>query len=451
MNSLTDFSPLSAKQHILCINYYFPPMGGGGVQRITKFLKYLDYDRFDVTVLTVRPSFFYTEDTSLTAEIPDTVKILRSESLDPFRLMHLFRKFFRRRSSERENNLRYESSGRARKLAMSIFVPDSRVMWLPFALWKLWRWQRHHKVHCLIASMPPFTSGLIGILARRLLKIPTILDFRDAWTDNPYLPPISKMHGFFNQKLERYCLRHGEGFIFVNPALQKYYQAKYPQLANRQVQMIRNGYDKADFPREISGKKSGEPFELGIMGTIYSQGNRPISLIVAISELLKTHPGLKERFRLTFLGKWAPEFAEWVAQQGIGGVVTFLPYLPHREALMRAAKFDALALSIESELPGSVAVTPGRIYEYLGLQKPILAMCHPESDLTFLVKTADAGEAIAYEDIASIKKVLMEWIENQANIQGQYQFTGIDEYERSHQAGELMNFLGRFQKEQRSF
>ncbi len=448
MNSLNDFSPLSAKQHILFINYYFPPMGGGGVQRITKFLKYLDYNRFDVSVLTVRPSFFYTEDTSLTAEIPETVKILRSESLDPFRLMYLFRKLFRRPSSNRENDLRYESSGRARKLAMSIFVPDSRVMWLPFAIWKLWRWQRYNKVHCLVASMPPFTAGLIGILARRLLKIPAILDFRDAWTDNPYLPPISKVHGFFNQKLERYCLRHGDGFIFVNPALQKYYQEKYPQLANRQVHMIRNGYDKADFPRGISAKKSGEPFELGIMGTIYSQGNRPLSLITAISELLKTHSGLKERFRLTFLGKWAPEFAEWVAQQGIEGIVKFLPYLPHRDALKRAAEFDALALSIESELPGSVAVTPGRIYEYLGLRKPILAMCHPESDLAFLVKTANAGEVVAYQDTASIKKVLNGWIKNRANITGQYQFTGIDEYERSHQAGELMNFLGKFYKKQ---
>lgn len=449
MNSLTDFNPLSAKQHILFINYYFPPMGGGGVQRITKFLKYLDYDRFDVTVLTVRPSFFYTEDTSLAAEIPDTVKILRSESLDPFRLMHLFRKFFRRRSPETENNLRYESSGRARKLAMSIFIPDSRVMWLPFALWKLWRWQRQNKVHCLIASMPPFTSGLIGVFARRLLRIPAILDFRDAWTDNPYLPPISRLHGYFNQKLERYCLRQGDGFVFVNPALQKYYLEKYPQLNNQQVRMIRNGYDKADFPAPITGESRGEPFELGIMGTIYSQGNRPGSLIMAISELLKVHSGLKEQFRLTFLGKWAPEFAEWVQQQGIREVVQFLPYLPHQEALKRAAKFDALALAIESELPGNVAVTPGRIYEYLGLRKPILAMCHPESDLAFLVKTANAGEVVAYEDTANIKKILAAWIKDQENIGGQYQFTGIDAYERSHQAGELMKFLETFFRKHR--
>ncbi len=444
MNSLTGFNPLSAKQHILFINYYFPPMGGGGVQRITKFLKYLDYDRFDVTVLTVRPSFFYTEDASLTAEIPDNVKILRSGSLDPFRLMHLFRKFLRPRSPETENNIRYESSGRARKLAMSIFIPDSRVMWLPFALWRLWRWQRQNKVHCLIASMPPFTSGLIGVYAKRLLRIPAILDFRDAWTDNPYLPPISRIHGFFNQKLERYCLRQGDGFIFVNPALQKYYQRKYPQLANQRTRMIRNGYDKADFPAPVSRKISEEYFELGIMGTIYSQGNRPASMIMAISELLRMHSELKGQFRLTFLGKWAPEFAEWVQQQGIGEIVQFLPYLPHREALKRATEFDALALAIESDLPGSVAVTPGRIYEYLGLRKPILAMCHPESDLAFLVKTAHAGEVVTYEDTASIKKILSEWITNKEEIAERYQFTGIDEYERSHQAGELMNFLGMF-------
>jgi len=70
-------------------------MGGGGVQRITKFLKYFDYERYDVSVITVRRSFFYSADPTLAEEIPRNVRVIKTGSLDPFRLIYLFRKFGR--------------------------------------------------------------------------------------------------------------------------------------------------------------------------------------------------------------------------------------------------------------------------------------------------------------------------------------------------------------------
>ena len=53
------------KKHLLFLSYYFPPMGGGGVQRILKFLKYWDYKRFEISVVTVKYSLFYAEDKKL--------------------------------------------------------------------------------------------------------------------------------------------------------------------------------------------------------------------------------------------------------------------------------------------------------------------------------------------------------------------------------------------------
>ncbi|MCB0316391.1 MAG: hypothetical protein KDH84_24580, partial [Calditrichaeota bacterium] len=82
------------------------------MQRITKFLKYLDHQRFQVTVVTVRPSYFYTSDPTLAAEIPPEVRVIRSGSLDPFRLIYLFKHFWRRRRPSREEASPRESSGR---------------------------------------------------------------------------------------------------------------------------------------------------------------------------------------------------------------------------------------------------------------------------------------------------------------------------------------------------
>ena len=66
-------------------------MGGGGVQRLTKFLKYFDYQEYVVSVLTVKPSFFYTMDESILKEIPSEVRVFRSGSSDPFRLLFFFK------------------------------------------------------------------------------------------------------------------------------------------------------------------------------------------------------------------------------------------------------------------------------------------------------------------------------------------------------------------------
>jgi hypothetical protein len=201
------------KKHLLFINYYFPPMGGGGVQRITKFLKYFDYHQYEVSVITVRASFFYSKDSTLTEEIPPMVNVMRTGSLDPFRLIYLFRKVFRKTNSPTDEDTSFqESGGKLRKIATSIFVPDSRLLWLPFALAKLWRLKRVCPADAVIASMPPFTAGLIGIMSKMFVKAPVILDFRDSWTNNPYLPGIGKIQVILSKKCvlhkpwERVCL-----------------------------------------------------------------------------------------------------------------------------------------------------------------------------------------------------------------------------------------------------
>ena len=157
-------------------------MGGGGVQRIVKFLKYWNYSAYRVSVVTVKSSHSFAEDPTLLEDIPDHVQVIRSGSLDPFRLASLFKRFFafRRRNPP---ELVYESAGFWRRLAMRFFLPDSRLLWLPFALWKLVWLHRRQPIDVLIASMPPFTTGLIAALWKRWALGRLILDFRDAWTE----------------------------------------------------------------------------------------------------------------------------------------------------------------------------------------------------------------------------------------------------------------------------
>lgn len=456
----------SPRKHIVFIHYYFPPMGGGGVQRLTKFLKYFDYEKYDVTVLTVKSSFFYSSDPSLLKEIPAQVRVLRSGSLDPFRLLHFYQmirnklKFLpeslssaRGVSQTKKNEnaaFHAESTDRIRRLSMSFFVPDSRILWLPFAFTKLWQLNRINPIDLIVASMPPFTSGLIGILFQQWMKIPAVLDFRDAWTNNPYLPEMGSINKSLNEHMERFSVERAAGIIFVNPMLRKYYERKYTGLSNKPLSTIRNGFDPDDF-NSLPGSDKGKalPFTIGIMGTIYSQGNRPISLLKALNELFNEKPEFRQTFKLVFLGKWSPDFLELIEQYEIGESIELIGYLPHREALKRAAEFDALSLTIESDFSGSELVTPGRVYEYLRLQKPILALCPPESDLAFLVRDHQAGEAIAFENVAEIKSVVLGWIENRSSFSDKYKFSHIEKINRCHLTKELLEFIKDFNSEEK--
>lgn len=431
------------KKHIVFISYYFPPMGGGGVQRIVKFLKYFDYRRYTVSVLTVKPSYYYTYDETLEREIPPDVQIIRSESLDPFRFIYIFQRIkslFQPGLDEKNNA---ESSGWIRKIAMSFFIPDSRLLWLPFALIRLWHLHRLHPIDLIISTMPPFTAGLIGVLFQQWRGVPVVLDFRDAWTENPYLPKVGRWQRKLSAGLESYCLSRTRGAIFVNPALQEYYLKKYPPLLQKPCQTVRNGYDQEDFKKLRSSQTpiSENLFTLGIIGTIYSQGNRPYSLITAVKQLSQEIPGFDNRFKLIFLGKWATDFLEQVKLQDMEDIIQFITYLPHQLALQRAKQFDAFALTIESQFSGSENVTPGRIYEYLNLRKPILAICPAKGDLARLIRRCKAGEVVEDDQVDRIKSILQDWVENRHNLDSRYQFLGIREFSRKNQTRFLLNFL----------
>ncbi len=416
-------------------------MGGGGVQRVVKFLKYWDYDRFVVSVITVNPSYFYAEDKSLYTELPPYIRVHRTGTLDPFRLFYFLKKFFSFFKPKREERSK-ESSSFFRNVANAVFLPDSRILWFPFAFLKLVKIHRRYPIHMVIASMPPFTTGIIARAFQFYFNVPYVLDFRDAWTNNPYIPTVSFLHEKIQNRLEKKTVNDSRGIVFVNPRLRNYYRNKYlfPERMNETV--VRNGYDPADFRSgDYLVENRNELFRIGIMGTVYSHGNAPLTLLEALEVLRNEKSDIAGKIGIMFIGKWTGEFLSVIEKSSIRDHIEFVDYVPHRKALEWCRDFDVLALAVQSNRKGSVSVTPGRIYEYLFLQKPVLAMCPPESDLAQLVKSCDAGEVVDYEDVQGIADILTDWVKNRASLSERYTYTGLEEFDRRHLTRQMMQFL----------
>lgn len=412
------------------------------MQRVLKFLKYWDFNQYHLTVVTVKPSFFYAQDGKLLEEIPSPVRVLRTGSADPFRLIYLLKKVIPLPKSTAESQRR-ESSDLLRRIAGYLFLPDSRLLWLPFALVKIRRLHRRQPVDLIVATLPPFTTGLVGYFANRLLKIPYLLDFRDAWTNNPYLPQMTSVHDFLQSKIEAIVVRRATGMAFVNPNLQQYYMERYPFLSRQRCRAVRNGFDPEDFANveKESTPPKDDIFRVGILGTVYSQGNAPYSLLEALSRMKHDDPDLANRFRLVFVGKWAGNFLSRVSEYHVDDLLEWVDYLPHQELLRFARQLDALCLAIQTGLPGSENVTPGRIYEYLALHKPILALCPLDSDLARLVWENNAGEVVDYPDVSRSQSVLTGWLADPRVFHSTYSFRSVEKYRRDRISVQFMRFV----------
>jgi hypothetical protein len=68
---------------VLIIACYFPPAGGGGVQRTSKFVKYLPNFGWTPIVLTTKKQILPFKDVTLLNDLPSNVKIVRTLSLEP--------------------------------------------------------------------------------------------------------------------------------------------------------------------------------------------------------------------------------------------------------------------------------------------------------------------------------------------------------------------------------
>ena len=60
------------RRRVLVLAYYFPPVGGAGVQRTLKFVKHLAALGWDATVISTHSRAYGVCDASLVAEVPAT-------------------------------------------------------------------------------------------------------------------------------------------------------------------------------------------------------------------------------------------------------------------------------------------------------------------------------------------------------------------------------------------
>ncbi|OGC86489.1 MAG: hypothetical protein A2142_07975 [candidate division Zixibacteria bacterium RBG_16_48_11] len=423
-----------AKKKVLIIAYYFPPLGGAGVQRVLKFVKYLPDFGWEAVVLTVKNISYPAWDQTLLGEVPKGVEVFRTGSLDPHRILHLLRKLI----IQKRGGLKSASTRISDKFGFlkCLFVPDTKIGWFPFALWKGLSILRRHKIDVIFSTSPPVTAHLVSFWLSKIGGRPSVLDFRDP-SDLVAENYPTALHRKISQSLERKVVSRAKGTVTVDRFVADDFKMKY---RCEKIETILNGFDPADFCG-LQATASGK-FEIVYLGT-FNRLHDPRPFLEAYSQLVAENREFAEKASFTKVGlildwDWPRLLQEYRLEKN---VVT-IGYLPHRESLQYLLKAQVLLLTTGGE-KGSPLFSTGKIYEYLVSRKPILAIVPEKGAAAELLRQQKTGVIVDPRDKDRIKFELVRLFEkHQKGELGLEQTQGnLEQFDRKCLTQKLANFL----------
>ncbi len=369
------------RQRVLMFAYYFPPLGGGGVQRTLKYVKYLPAEGFDSTVVSGGARGFFLRDASLDRDIPPGTVVLRAHALP---LQHAQWKL--------DGLLR-----RARlptRLVNEILWPDGLVGWLPAAVWHGLRAVREQRPNILYSTSSPTTAHLAALIVHRLTGLPWVADFRDGWSLHPLaneaFPPMPRA----SAALERTIIAEASYTTVVDESVHLLdLSADDP----RRV-IIRNGVDPDDLELDSVLASASDPtrFRLSYIGSLYGpHDGAPV--FAAVRSLIASGTLDASSFELRMVGHASLDRAK------LDGLpIKFIGYVDHELAVAEMASASVLLFSLPPGHPGS----SGKIYEYLTVGRPVLCVADPDNLAYRLVADLGAGECVDAREPAEVARAL---------------------------------------------
>ena len=391
---------------MLCLAYHFPPVGGAGVQRTLKFVRYLPRFDYEPIVLTGpgNPVGRWTPtDETLVDELPDEATVVRVEQPEP----------------------PPATAGRAR-------IERWLQLESPFARW----WQtgivaggaRIRDVDLVYASMSPFETGPAAAEVAATLDVPLVADFRDPWALDEMTVYPTALHRRRELGRMRGVLTAAGAVVMNTPEAVRAVVDAFPELRVKRVVSIPNGYDEDDFGRPPPTRSDGA-FRIVHAGYLHTQlghetrarsglrrrlgGAEPVDimtrshvvLLEALERLIAADPSLADLIELHFAGVLSESDRRALDHRRFRAQCH--GYLPHRAVLELIRSADLLFLPMHDLPRGCRArVVPGKTYEYLAAGRPILAAL-PDGDARDLLESIPTARVCRPDDVDGLAAATM--------------------------------------------
>lgn len=373
------------------------------MQRWLRFLPFLVDAGYEVHVLAPKDGDFPYRDESLLAKVPAEVKVHHTPAPRIGKWLQLF--------GGKEATLPHgdlsvdEKTSPVKRvllwLRLNLIFPDLRVFWLPNAIPKACQLHREHGFDLVISTGPPHSSHLIGLhLKKRFPKIKWVADWRDPWSEIYYLKLQKPLpHARCIQRyLQNKVLKSADLNLLISRHLMEH-------LPDANKLLLRNGYDPAEIEaaKQATGKE--DAFVISYVGQ-FTMGQD----IDFLMDILRTIVD-KEDLKIRFIGSNVP--AKLSAGIHAMGEEKFelLPFMPHQQALEHMAASNVLLLLI-NRYEGHQGMLTTKLFEYLGVGVPILALGPLGGEAQELIQTHQAGATFDCDQAQQA----IEWLNQQYQL-----------------------------------
>jgi glycosyltransferase involved in cell wall biosynthesis len=427
---------MSAPKKLLIITYYWPPAGGPGVQRWLKFVKYLpDYNIQPIVYIPENPTYPII-DTNLKSEVSDKAIILKNKIFEPYNLASLFGKSKTKKISSGIIPNRKKQSLLDQLLLWirgNIFIPDARFLWVKPSVKFLKHYIKENNIDTIVTSGPPHSLHLIGLQLKKELNLKWFADFRDPWTTIGYHKSL-KLSSFAEKKhkaLEKEVLNSADTIIVTS----KTTKTEFQTLTSKSIEVITNGYDV----EKIEKQPLDDKFTLAHIGSFLSERN-PMILWQALHELVTENADFKNDFQLKLMGATSQEIINTISEFKLNEFIQNLGYVTHEEAIAHQRKSQVLLL-IEINSEETKSIIPGKLFEYMVSERPIIAIGPKDSDFAEIIAKTNTGVFFTYDDKEKLKALLLKYYLEYKNQNLKVNAVGLQEYSRKSLTEKLVMLL----------
>jgi len=387
---------------VLIITYYWPPAGGPGVQRIVKFTKLLPDFGWQPIILTVKNPTSPARDESLLKEIPKNCIVYKTTTLEPFNIYKYFTGKKRNETLAKDTIIKSPDEKFSEKISRiiraNLFLPDARVGWIPTMVKQGFRIIKDENPDIIFSTSPPHSLQLGAKKLAKKSGLKWIADFRDPWIEAYWESEIERitLSSRFNKRLEMSVLKNADIITTVSDGICDFLKKK----VKNQYETIYSGMDLIN-----TSAIESKYFQIIYLGNM-SKFQSPEPILKAI-DMLPTDK--KSQIQILFVGKIYDGFSDQFKKYKDINIDTknFLP----RDEMLKDANSASLLLLINLSSEYGKGFMTAKIFDYLSLRKPILAIGEKGGSLDELLVRTNSGRLFVKDEIKKISSYINECIE----------------------------------------
>ncbi len=371
---------------VLLISFYFPPAGGGGVQRPLKLAQYLPALGVETHVLAPNDPRWLHRDDGL--RVPSQAWVHRAR---------YFGVGGGKPSEQLAGTRGVERVATVARLQLRrLVVPDENATWALTAIPAGIRIVREHEIDVVISTSPPPSTHLIASAIARATGARWVADLRDSLVAHAHRrsdTAATRAKSSLHRRVARLVAARADAITCVSDAIADEARALRPR---GKVVTIANGCDFDDvagLERHPSGR-----FRITHTGSFFGRRD-PRPFLQALHD-----SGLDVVAR--FLGDFRPADREWAEGLGLGDRLEILPYAPRTVSLALQRDSEALLLLIPEADGRGRGVLSGKVFEYVAVGRPLLAAVPPDGAAARLIEETGAGLVVSPDDPAAIRSAL---------------------------------------------